>query len=336
MSVPPRRFPRRLLLLLLTPAGLLGAFAWQLVRIPPDPICRGQHLSWWLQNTRSANTTQLSTGDLRAVGPAAVRWLAYAAEHGHRPSRLRQPRGKFESHVWKLREWSDRLFHVQRDDYDERREALYCLNELGSDAAPAIPVLVRILQKSTKDYGSAAADALINSGPAAKEDILRLFAEGPRPIRVCLIMNLPHYGAAPAENLEYLMAGSRDPDPELRLTAFYSLKNFCIRNRFSADTDRVVPFAIDFLSTSQVPAYERIEFLSSFGERAAPAIPQLISLLDDPEPTTRGAASFALTMADPKGLTVAPRMREFLLSSNPVRQQAARRILRKLGELPPN
>jgi hypothetical protein len=336
MSVLPRRSPRKLLLLLLIPAGLLGAFAWRITDIPPDPVHRGQRLSWWLKNSKPAGATKLSARDLRAIGPSGVRWLAYAAEHGHRPNLRRPPRGKLESHVRKLREWSDRLFHVQRDDYDERREALYGLNQLGSDAAPAIPALVRILQNSTKDYGSAAADALIHSGPAARDDVLRLFAEGPRIIRVCLIMNLPHYGAAPAENLEYLMAGSRDPDPELRLTAFYSLKNFCIRNRFSSDTDRVAPFAIEFLSTSQVPAYERIEFLAGFGERAAPAIPQLINLLDDPEPTTRSAASFALMMADPKGLTIAPRMHEFLLSSNPVRQQAARRILRNLGELPPN
>src|SRR5436190_1926696 len=71
--------------------------------------------------------------------------------------------------------------------YDERRQALYHLNQMGPEAAPAVPALVRILFQNTDRYGVAAADALIQSGPAGRDTVLEAFAKGPATVRVCLI-----------------------------------------------------------------------------------------------------------------------------------------------------
>ncbi len=344
-----RRHSKTSIALVLIFLGTAAVFLRWFYVTPADPVYRGHRLSWWLRHEGEENVPSLETEDLRSIGTPAVQWLTYQAEHGTFTRKRRIPTTKLG--LWlDEKEYDLRFrFDLWEVHFNARHQALYCLVKLGPDAAPAIPALARILQSKrvedsettveTEDvfYESAddstcslAAAALIATGPAARSTILRIFAEGSSQVRGHIAFAMSRVEPPSATTIEYLKLALRSADFQDRLAASSVLRILSD----DAGTESLIPIVIEILPTSEgLLRVQLIDWLTTLGERAAPAIPQLLEWADDTNPDVRNSISHALIAIDHTRKTTAPRMREWLQSPDPFRQELARQVLVGMGEI---
>lgn len=172
-----RNLPSRRMKWWLAAVLLLTAIACWLGRGPREPVFKGKKLSWWFTDGYEKEGRPRLTGDeLRRLGPDAVRWLSYKVGQSsivdmEMPTEHVTTARRF---LWSLHE---RWFHEGTTKFSHvRGEAIGALGDLGPDAAPAIPSLLKALRFGEPDARAIAAEALLKTGKAgwpAIEDAMR-------------------------------------------------------------------------------------------------------------------------------------------------------------------
>ena len=212
---------RRTLLLAVLLAGVIGG-TWWWVKPPPEPVYRGRPLSRWLVDM-GENVYRFDAGEtvIRAVGPPAVKWLAYKVEHGRR---YEEPSKR--STIQRM--W-ERLLHLHPYvGIDERLAAAELLEEFGPEAAPAIPALAKAIDTGDLVFGSACARALHCIGPKSWTVVQERISHGNIATRASLISTLSARVVRPHGEIVYDEMGRiseivaqacQDPAPKIRLAA---------------------------------------------------------------------------------------------------------------------
>ena len=248
-----------------------------------EPRYQGKPLSAWLQDSagQDEETRALAREILQQAGPAAVPFLLSEF--------------KFVDARWKVRvlEWLARFSPLKIDlrQRGNRIEgALFALSALGTNAAPVVPLFVRML---ARDPFSGAA-CLSQVGRAARY----------------------HPLASRAATLPAKQLGPNDPDMReavvgaLRglgpaaipaLTLALTNLNETVRTRAASllaeiDSAETAVLPLRGLLRDPKPEVRRAaaDGLGNFGTRAAAAGPDLLRLLQDPDPLVRLSAAGAL------------------------------------------
>jgi hypothetical protein len=293
------------LLLLLIAVMILGAAAWW-TRPPRDPVIKGQRLSWWMYHKLYLNEDlSLNSGEVLSAGPDAIKRLMWAAEHGHQAKskgRTAPPKSTFAQ--WVDARWR-RWFHVGYDDeYDERYAALSFLLSMTPDAAPAVPVLERVLCNSAEsepiDAGRKryAAQTLVWIGPPAWPAIEDIFRTGGGDVRLLLVKNV----------FDPIFALKNYP-PELAALKRPSQEEFDWAFAFMVKASADRNLSIRSAAASELAKMrERPE-----GARlAAVAVPAMVDLLSDADPVVRGIALDFFEASGPEARAVSPQLRELV------------------------
>jgi hypothetical protein len=345
---PAHTFTRRdrvvLGFLIAIAAGIIG---WLLLRPtpPPEPVVKGHPLSWWIARDRFVGSARLSREDLRPIGPGGVRWLTFTAKNGDM--------GRRTPTTWLGRQWDTAVewIRLRRTtdplliDPHEGKGAMMFLRILGPDAAPAVPTMVRIVERVDEPNfrenprAFEAARVLVSIGPPAYPEYLRLLATRPPKTREQLLIILateldPEVlsEAGSVQLLDALLAASRHPDPIVHFAALFNIAGLCHHHGFQPAMKPALEASIKIFADRA--GAERSFLLGAYGKEAAAAIPLLVTQLDDSNPNIADSAALALAMIDPADKRVIPRMRSMLSSPDIGEREIARDTLEAFGELP--
>jgi HEAT repeat protein len=294
-------------------AAMLGALWWWTLP-PPDPIGPHWRLSEFLQDWAPGQSySPETTGDLHALGPAGVKWLTHTLEHGRQPFTRRGPLPFDRAPQWLRVRIPDRWGGLGVSAlFDERAAAMDLLEVFGPQAAPAIPALVRSLDRGNDDWVQAVLVTLHKIGPASWPAVQKALAHPDPHIRSVIVKSLAQrivhssdaaYVPPKAEVIEVAQALIRalgDPNPDVRAAAAYAISG-CRNQRFdSLDFfDPALPILIQLLSDPGPVRHVAISGLTSFRAKAAPAIPALAPFLHDDDLSIRIGAAAALHMIGP-------------------------------------
>jgi len=233
-------------LLLLAVAG--AGMWWLVTPRTVEPVYEGKTLSQWLERhvpTSSADPPYNSPGwhraenALRKIGTNAIPALVgmIGARDPPRP-------------VIKVREWAQRRRLIKtpyRYAMQRNEEAEYAFKVLGTNAAAAVPGLIRIYEDRVSPSSQrCAALALGNIGgpaQAAVPVLLRDFKSTNDQVRFYAVSAVLHIGGEPAIVIPALRSVLKDPYPGVRWNAVVAL--------------------------------------SMFGDKARAAVPDLLEALDD-------------------------------------------------------
>jgi HEAT repeat protein len=100
-----------------------------------------------------------------------------------------------------------------------RAEAALMLGEFGTNAASAVPQLVRALQDPDRAVVACAATALGRIGPPAVDRLVPLVKSTNTPVRHMAVYALGQAGPAAATAVPALLERLNDPDPDVRAAA---------------------------------------------------------------------------------------------------------------------
>jgi hypothetical protein len=160
-AVPSAR--KSLLLLALALLNVGGAWRWG--GPPPDPEQGGLSLSETVAGFDTNEDRRVQ--ELRAFGSTGVRWLAYTVEYGRHPFTKSKPLPFDNAPNWLRQQLPEKWGGLHGSwPVDERADAVRALSNLRSEAAPAIPALVRTLENDGSLAGHAAS-ALYAIGPVS-------------------------------------------------------------------------------------------------------------------------------------------------------------------------
>ena len=192
------------------------------------------------------------------------------------------------------------------EDAAVRREAALALEEMGTEAAPAIPFLVALLHDGTRvavpdefgyfstfsDPGSAAASALVKMEKPAVKPLLAALTDGDATARENAVYALSWIGDL--RGLKPVMAALEDASPEVRQQAAVGLAHFWDLRAVPAlvaaagDRDRKVRTAV-------------ISALNDLQDMRA--VPALIAALEDNDQFIRQHAAHGLgQLWDPRAI----------------------------------
>ena len=238
----------------------------------------------------------------------------------------------------------------------ERRQAAVNLGRIGDAAKPAIPKLEQTLADEDPDVALQAALALVQLGTV--QGLVKGLKAGEARVRIASAMGLATervklppqivpmlaaalkdkeskvraYAAAALWKMEVaaepaeaaLVANLKDPGPTAKLYAVMALAYTVVTR-----DDAVAPLT-ELLAdpATRAPAAAS---LAKLGPKAAPAVPQLTPLLQDPLPGIRINAAIALGAIGPEARSAVPALAANLKDPSPLVRTFTLRALAKLG-----
>jgi len=229
-------------------ASALGVFVWQ-ASLPRQPVFEGRTLTSWLDHhvaSSAASPPYNSPGwkkadeALRSIGTNAIPTLLDVI-------RAKDP----PPFMLKLLEMARRQ-HWMRINYRyaswRQEEAEYAFEVLGTNAASAVPELIRIYERGVSPSSQrCAALALGHIGRGASAAVpvfLRHFTHTNAEVRFYAVSAVIHIGGEPSLLVPALASALKDSSINVRWNALTALSNF--------------------------------------GSRARPAVPEILKMLDDP------------------------------------------------------
>jgi HEAT repeat protein len=181
-------------------------------------------------------------------------------------------------------------------DLRESMSAIHVLNRMGTAARDASSVLVQIIMDKTRDerVRYVAAYALTRVRPSGEQTVavlVPLLQENDREMRMLAVASLGAIGPEATEAVPPLLKQYKKEDDSGRIQIIHSLGNIA--------SDKAVPILIEALKdkTKSGRSFVReasATALGQIGPKAKAAVPDLISTLEDPEPSIRRAAAIAL------------------------------------------
>lgn len=249
---------------------ICGVLVW-LLMFPHEPVREGKPLSEWLAQYGTNHLSRLNRAQeeqaqtvLLQVGVKGI--PVYLRLLSSRPSSLKTNILNKLSPAWRIR-----LNLPAPADYDRifahrRNLGTYGLLALDTNARPAIPYLIALLNDRNADVRHAAVYVLAELGPLSREVLPALIK--------CL----------------------KDPDSLIRLDAAWAL------GYIHADAADCVPALVEFLEKNrnkQILRDTAMEALGQFGARATPAVPALRSFLNHADADARETATNVLKEINP-------------------------------------
>jgi hypothetical protein len=271
---------RRRILIATLLVAVLGGFAWFVLRPPPEPVYQGKPLRAWLQQyydeSSLAYEEELLYGRRRSPQSPNER-LARAEEAIQQigvdglPTLLRmlgqEPWSPYEKFVRYLqrRSWL-KSPSVPHDD-SLAKHGFYVL---ASKARPAVPALLRMVNKGDVGVQRSAMEALGNIGPEAQEAVPGLIQ------RIAQTNNQVHWFAINA-------LGKIHSNPELVVPALTN----SLATAVSTSREGSLTVRLDLIA------------LGKFGQKADSAVPAILRFVKDPDLDIQDAAIEALKSIDP-------------------------------------
>jgi len=194
-----------------------------------------------------------------------------------------------------------------------RRSAVLACQILGSEAQPAIPALVELLDSDISlGYIGATLGAI---GPAAVETLTGLLKKEKTDIRIEAVVALGNMSIGPrrvpvSSAIPSLISCLEDKTPIVRSLAARSL------GQIAAEESTVVPALIQALLDTNVPTqWNACLALGKFGIRAKLAVPALSAALDNTHPDVRGTAAIALVQIEPDNVPLLGKLMPILIEN---------------------
>jgi len=176
--------------------------------------------------------------------------------------------------------------------------AAMVLGRFGTNAAPAVPLLLEMLAKDRDPMARGqAAGALgkIRVEPASVLPALVQSLKDTTPyIRDLSAGAIVSYGAEARPIVPTLVELLKGPDTLLRSTVATTL------GRIHVDPELVVPALLEYLVEPKGNHMSAAQALAAFGADAKPAVPALVELLNSPNADYRRSAAEALKQIDPE------------------------------------
>jgi len=273
-------------------AGLLGGFAWLVLR-PHEQAYRGKPLSRWLLEEREAsNRGTVSEAEaesgVRALGTNALPTLIRMAST--RLSGWRPIVGML------AREQEMAFLHLPRQD-EKHQTTAWALKILGPQAEPAVPALIRLLNDRNTEVRRNAAQCLAGIGLTGQAAVPGLIAvlgrsSGTNPdvlnLRREAIRALREMGPAARSAIPQLATFTNDPASPAYLKAEAELALLRIKG------ESLLPFIERLADTSNTQWRFTAWLVSGLGTNAEPAIPLLVQALSSTNLAIQSAAIRAL------------------------------------------
>jgi hypothetical protein len=298
-----------------------GVWWWQCP--PPEPVYDGQRLSQWI----AARPAQLEDEALRpfeieAFGPEAIPWLIHMVQHGRHPVLLRGPRPFTKFPNWFRRYLPQSLGGLRPGPRDQRVDAIYALECLGPKAAPAIPVLARVLRGKDEDLARVVVDVVHSMGPVSWPAVEEGLQHGTHDVRYQLVLWMPRrllVDGVPASDAELahiaeiLERTCGDPEGIVRVQAARALTACHLSRKDNTLFASAIPHLLQLLSDAD-PSVQSLACtqLSDLGLEASPAIPRLIDLVTHQDSVVRCSAASALLRIGINPENAAPHLRDML------------------------
>jgi hypothetical protein len=238
-----------------------GVIAWQVLR-EREPVYQGKPLSVWLESYDSPKNQQAWQQTDEAIRQIGPKAI---------PMLLQMLRVS-DSAPWKqkllalaYKQHFIKIHHINA--WGQNWRAATALGAMGSDAADAVPELIQLYENPI-------------SGPSQRYTLIALGKIGP---------------AAKMAIPSLLHTVSTSTEEEVRGSAVFALAGI------HAEPERVVPVLISCLADTSIDVQQAAaEGLGNFGENAKPAVPALVVLLQNPNPSVIGLARVALLRIDPE------------------------------------
>jgi hypothetical protein len=181
------------------------------------------------------------------------------------------------------------------NDYAAMMPAML-IKRIGADAASAVPALARRL-KAQKKMRAGICEALNAIGPAcigAENQLLAVFATGDREEQAASARALGRVSASSVQIRAAMIEAMSGENAELRAVAAEALKSDAVA--LSHAISHLSEFCNRGDSRDRAGAALGLRLL---GPAAGPAVPAIVSCLDDPDPMTRYAGAWALQAIGP-------------------------------------
>lgn len=207
----------------------------------------------------------------------------------------------------------DQIIKVLRDTDpseagdDRRYKAAEQLKGLGSQAVKGLPVFRELLRSGNQEtrYAGARAMAMISRvSPEAFQELNRALSDPDKGVRdaathgVSLLFDPEFQNVDAGSTLPILVQNLRDPYQVVRSDTAIALLNFIQdqkRKGRSSEPALIIPALTQNLEDPyRYARYHAVLGLQEYGDAAKSAIPQLRKLLQDSDPSVRGAAIQAL------------------------------------------
>ena len=244
------------------------------------------------------------------------------------------------------------------DDAASRLTAVRAFGELGAKAAPAVPVLIARLDDLSMQM--TVIEALGKIGPASAPAVLRLLeisGQGGNDVKATALTAFAGIGREAAAALPQIYTALGDPSAELRVPAVPALASV-----ESDDAKIIAAFTAALNDETGRVRRPAAQALARFGERARPAAPGLVAMLERDidrvvafealraigvrtvpdllkalavkDPKVRVFACESLAALGPEAKDAAARLRELLNGQPQPVQDAARAALAKIEPAP--
>jgi len=190
-------------------------------------------LSEWIKEAnRDSDKNPIKEKDLNRIGSKAVPFLIYSIKKNI-PGETQCFGELFPTAIRKY--LPKKLY--QRKPYGSFDQCLYALeklSDLGANAKPAIPLLLKIVDHPQESLRFAAAMGLNSIGPESWDDVVKILSRTGSKARRSILLTLTHRLSTPAPTpstverkriLEILLNACVDSDPEIQQLGVGGLMN---------------------------------------------------------------------------------------------------------------
>ena len=276
-------------------ALILAALCWWMGIFEGEPSYQGQSATDWLNSGDSRE----AIAAFRAMGPKGARFLARTLETRpfQLPDKVETLMGKLNLPAWAdpthgIQERAARLEHLQETAWD-------VLHDLGRDAEPALPILVRIFRQHDGRVNSAGllapmADKLQFMVPELVRNLNQKQTSDYQAL--ANVQLLSAIGPAAKEATPVLLRISQSEDEVTAQLAVVALWNI------DRKTNELIRYFSTNLRRHDASALFVLSRLEAAGPVPKPLAPLLAQTLRHPDPSVRGAAEYLLDTIDPDRL----------------------------------
>lgn len=295
----PLRWIPAAVLALVVVAALIAVF--QATQAPPEPEWGGRKLREWLRVGSSIGTFgQVRPEELETATTALVEMGRECFPYMLMMMRARDARWQFQLSSLLSKQNLIKFRPPPRPSYEGRWQAARGFARLGTNAAPAVPGLCRLLHDP--DTSSQASYALIQIDTREATDAVeRALDDKDASLRQTVSAQLGATGGNGRKFVPALLRGLNDPDSAVREHCAYAL------GEIGKNPMLVVPGLATRLA-DRVPDVSRAAAgaVGKFGDQAKRAVPELVRLAQRNDPTTYAAAVRALARIDTEAAKLFP------------------------------
>ncbi len=282
-----------------------------LLRSDPEPVYKGKRLSQWMNAFYTALGGDPETPEYLEAAAAVRHMGTNALPHLLKWISGKSSRSKARETLsaW-MHELPERVVPKIAHEWicgDVRKvrvgQSMVGIQILGTNAAPALPQLLRLANDPTdEERAIQATRAMYEIGPQIIPALLQIIQNTNAPGRYAAMLPLASFGTNSLPAIPILLRCLDDPADDVRYGAADML------GRIGLASDQSVPGLMKCLENNPNPMAKAAaaRSLALFGTSALPAIPPLHAALNDENEFVRRLAKEALSKIAPEVLTNAP------------------------------